>query len=321
MTGQLPIERISEAPAFTAVGLDFAGPLFVKSANVQTKAYILLFTCATTRAVHLELCSSMSTNAFLMAFRRFLARRGNSEIIISDNAKSFKAADLEIHQFLDILKTNEFKDFVTTKGIDWKFIVEYAPWWGGFYERMVKAVKEPLRKILGKASLTFEELLTVLCEIEYVINMRPLTYVSNELEEPEPLTPNHFLQITRTDVHYPLHFVELTNRISNKESLSRRKRYQTTLLKQLWQKWKHQYLLQLKGAHHSKTVDVSENLKPGNVVLIEGPSKNKLLWDLAKVVETYTGRDGLVRACLLKTGKGLTIRRPVQLIYPFETEI
>ncbi|GFV12674.1 integrase catalytic domain-containing protein [Trichonephila clavipes] len=91
----------------------------------------------------------------------------------------------------------ESMDFYITadEGIHWKFIVERAPWWGGFYERLVKTIKDPLRKILGRALLTFEELSTILSEVEVIVNHRPLTYVENDPGEPEPLTPAHFLEI------------------------------------------------------------------------------------------------------------------------------
>ncbi|GBN10484.1 hypothetical protein AVEN_32936-1 [Araneus ventricosus] len=112
----------------------------------------------------------MSTKRFLLALRRFLSRRGNCKVIYSDNARTFKAAQRELAYFTNILKDSKFQNFVADNGIHWKFIVERAPWWGGFYERLVKTVKEPLRKILGKALLTFEELSTILSEIEVIVN-------------------------------------------------------------------------------------------------------------------------------------------------------
>ncbi|GFV88155.1 integrase catalytic domain-containing protein [Trichonephila clavipes] len=160
------------------------------------KSYVSLFTCAVTRAVHLELVSDMSTKCFYFVLRRFLARRD--------------------------------------KGIHWKFIVERAPWWGGFYERLVKTIKDPLRKILGRALLTFEELSTILSEVEVIVNHRPLTYVENDPGEPEPLTPAHFLELGYGDSEYPIHFIELIDATTAKESYKKRKTYRTLLLKQLF---------------------------------------------------------------------------------------
>ncbi|GFW68730.1 integrase catalytic domain-containing protein [Trichonephila clavipes] len=180
LSGQLPRDRITQSPPFQVVGIDFTGAILVKDNQGTRKSYVSLFTCAVTRAVHLELVSDMSTKCFLLALRRFLARRGNCKVIYSDNARTFKAAERELTYFANILKDSEFQSFVADKGILWKFIVERAPWWGGFYERLVKTIKDPLRKILGRALLTFEELSTILSEVEVIVNHRPLTYVEND---------------------------------------------------------------------------------------------------------------------------------------------
>ncbi|GFY16121.1 integrase catalytic domain-containing protein [Trichonephila clavipes] len=175
----------------------------------------------------------MSTKCFLYALRRFLARRGNCKVIYSDNARTFKAAERELAYFANILKDSEFQNFVADKGIHWKFIVERAPWWGGFYERLVKTIKDPLRKILGRALLTFEELSTILSEVEVIVNHRPLTYVENDPGEPEPLTPAHFLELGYGDSKYPIYFIELIDATTAKEPYKKRKTYRTLLLKQL----------------------------------------------------------------------------------------
>ncbi|XP_071042603.1 uncharacterized protein [Parasteatoda tepidariorum] len=233
----------------------------------------------------------MSTKCFLLAFRRFLSRRGNCKIIYSDNARTFKAAQKELAYFTNILKDSEFRHFIADKGIHWKFIVERAPWWGGFYERLVKTIKEPLRKILGKALLTFEELSTVLAEIELIVNNRPLTYVENSPGEPEPLTPAHFLELGYGQSKYPLHFIELLDSTTARDSYSKRKTYQSLLVKQLWKRWKEQYLLQLKTNNQFKTSSIHKNLNVHDIVLIEENVKSKLLWELGIIQEIFLGRD------------------------------
>ncbi|GFX47797.1 integrase catalytic domain-containing protein [Trichonephila clavipes] len=239
LSGQLPRDRITQSPPFQI------------------------------SLVHLELVSDMSTKCFLLSLWRFLARRGNCKVINSDNARTFKAAERELAYFANILKDSEFHNFVADKGIHWKFIVERAPWWGGFYERLVKTIKNPLRKILGRALLTFEELSTILSEVEVIVNHRPLIYVENDPGEPEPLTPAHFLELGYGDSKYPIHFIELIDATTAKESYKKRKTYRTLLLKQLWRRWKEQYLLQLKTANHFKTPSVQKNLKLNDVVLVE----------------------------------------------------
>ena len=157
-TSDLPTFRIDCGYAFQVIGLDNAGPLFLKD---NSKCYILLLTCATSRAVHLELTPDLSIPSFLRGYRRFAARRGTPDKIINDNFKTFKSDDV--------------KSFMATQGVEQQFILPASPWWGGFYERLVRTIKNTLRKVLGKKSLTFEELYTVLCEIESAINSRPLT--------------------------------------------------------------------------------------------------------------------------------------------------
>ena len=174
----LPPFRIQQAPAFQNIGLDNAGPLFV---NGSEKVWILLFTCCVTRAIHLELVESLSTDAFLRAMRRFTARRGVPSFIVSDNAQTFKAA-------------SKFLNRVGQQTIQWSFNLPRAPWWGGVFERLIRSVKRCLRKVVGGARLTRDELNTVITEVEMVINARPLGYVGMTSDDMEPpLTPSHLL--------------------------------------------------------------------------------------------------------------------------------
>lgn len=181
VTAPLPLDRVTKANPFEVTGIDFAGPLFVKGKPNSQKAYITLFTCAVTRAVHLELVEDMTATTFLHAFRRFISRRGIPQIIYTDNALTFKRSKKELHKLWNIIRDEEVTNQVSSFKIHWKFIVERAPWWGGFYERLVRSVKLSLKKALGCRSLTSDELYTALTEIEAVINSRPLTYVYNDI--------------------------------------------------------------------------------------------------------------------------------------------
>jgi len=154
---ELPEIRVSEDPPFTHTGIDFAGPLYVKSKvnssdhEGETKSYICLFTCASTRAVHLELTRGLDVNSFLLAFRHFSARRGLPATIISDNATTFRSSAKEVKR---ITRSPEVFKYLTENRIVWKLIVEKAPWWGGFWERMIRTVKSCLKKTIGRATLT-----------------------------------------------------------------------------------------------------------------------------------------------------------------------
>ena len=127
------------------------------------KSYIFLFTCATTRNVHLELTPSMDASDVVQVLVRFFSRRGCIEMFISDNFSSFKS--------------DEVSKFLLLHNIDWKFILPLSLWWGGFHERLVRTVKNTLRKILGRSKLNFEELYTILTQVECMLNSRPLSYV------------------------------------------------------------------------------------------------------------------------------------------------
>lgn len=153
----------------------------------------MLFTCAVTRAVHLELVHDMTTASFLLAFRRFVSRRGLCRVVYSDNALTFKRATKELTELWNVMRHPDVIDHFSNAGIEWKFIVERAPWWGGFYERLVRSVKGALKKVIGRRVLDSQELATILTEVEAVLNSRPLTYVYNEVGEGTPLTPAGFL--------------------------------------------------------------------------------------------------------------------------------
>ncbi|XP_014670618.1 PREDICTED: uncharacterized protein LOC106811492, partial [Priapulus caudatus] len=189
-------KRVTEAPPFLYVGTDFAGPLYVKTSRGDDtkKVYIVIFTCMTTRAVHLELVENMSAGEFLQAFERMTNRRGKYGVLYSDNAKSFKRAANVLELLYKAKKDKQkIQDCLRHNGTEWKFITEKAPWQGGFYERLIRSIKIPLRKFLGKAQLTFIELVTVLTDVEAQLNSRPLTMVSADKEDPLPFTPGHLL--------------------------------------------------------------------------------------------------------------------------------
>ncbi|GFT76200.1 integrase catalytic domain-containing protein [Trichonephila clavipes] len=176
-------------------------------------------------ALHLELVSSLSTDAFLLSFRRFVARRGRPRIIYSDNGTNFRGA---YNELVDI-DWNEVSRYAEIQRITWKFIPPTAAWWVGFWERLVRTVKELLRRTLGKAIFTHEELLTVLCECEKVVNSRPLTYLSEDMQDLTPITPARFLFETPTadtkylDVRGANHFgkTRVIKLIPGKDGLAR----------------------------------------------------------------------------------------------------
>ena len=184
--------------------MDFAGPMYVKTTeNTKLKVYLTLFTCAATRAIHIEIVQNLTESSFMLAFRRFASRMSLPRTLISDNALTFIASSREIHKLTsspEILQTLN-REF----GVTWKFIPKRAPWFGGFYERMIGLTKTCIMKILGRNCVDIETLQTVTSEIEATLNDRPLTFVSTDIEDLEPLTPAHLLYGRRiTCLPYPL---------------------------------------------------------------------------------------------------------------------
>ena len=184
----LPAERVQIVPPFTNIGLDFTGPLFLKTKEAPVKAYICIFVCEDTRAVHLELTNNMTTEEFLLAYRRMVSRRGVPKIIRSDNQTTFhKAAKVfkttRQRTKLANINAKDVENKLANEHVKWKFITERASHRGGHWERVCRQIKEPLRRVLGKALLTYIEMYTVLTSIEATINSRPLTFIGDDIRD------------------------------------------------------------------------------------------------------------------------------------------
>lgn len=314
-TAPLPLDRLKQGAPFDVVGVDFAGPLYVKAASGSVKSYVALFTCAVSRAVHLELVSAMSTEAFLMAFRRFTARRGLPTTIYSDNAPTFKKASKDLYALFRAMQEEDFTSHLAKNRVTWKFIVPSAPWWGGWWERLVRTVKTTLRKVLGRACLTSEELSTVLTEVEGIVNSRPLTMDSTDATEPRPITPGDILLGKRLAC-LPDPTTE-TEHQSKRTDLLKRIKYRRCLTDNFWKRWQHEYLLQLRSAHHMQPASAS-TLSVDDVVLVHDSNAPRQLWQMGRVLKTHRGRDGNIRSCQVKLQNGSITDRPVQRLYPLE---
>ncbi|VEN41764.1 unnamed protein product [Callosobruchus maculatus] len=309
----LPKERVTMAAPFKVTGTDFAGPLYVVSeTNGRKKTYIMLFTCAVVRAVHLELVPDLTTESCINALRRFVSRRGVPDIVCSDNARTFKRTCLELKELTKILTNGKFQAFAASHRIEWRFIAERAAWWGGFWERMVKTVKDALKLTLGK-SLTFEELQTVLSEVEATVNSRPLTYIENDADNLMILTPSHFLLGTNECGF----FSDFTNSEIKKNQILEMWKKRNAMSRSFWKRWSNDYLQQLRSFHKSHPVK-SNNFRVGDVALLHDQNVPRLLWKLVRITQVFQGRDGKVRACEVVTGDRTTLRRPIQLLFPLE---
>ena len=194
--GPLPFERVEKTlKDFSNTAVDYAGPFITKQGRGKSriKRYLCVFTCMTTRAVHLEVAYSMDTNSFLNTLSRFTSRRGVPKTMISDNGTNFVGCVSELKELYSKMDKTKITREAAVQKIDWKFISPNAPHFGGVHESIVKCAKKALYKILGNADITDEELVTAVTNVEALINSRPLTYRSSNPRDNVVLTPNHFL--------------------------------------------------------------------------------------------------------------------------------
>ena len=319
----LPAFRLKEAPPFTHTGVDYAGPLFIKTEDPakEVKAWICLYTCCVVRAIHLDVVPDMTTAAFLRSLKRFTARRGLPRKFVSDNGKTFKAAAKTIEA---VMRDQDVQQYLSGIGVEWSFNIERAPWWVRVFERMVRSTKRCLKKMIGQAKLNYDELVTAVTEVEMVINSRPLSYVTQD-DLDEPLTPAHFLTgrrlLSLPDTIYS-GFSEDDSDVTP-TCLHRRLRYLNSVLNHFWRRWKIEYLLELRESHRYQGMNsIASPISIGDVVLVHDEGKARGFWKLARVEDLVTGRDGLVRGAVLRVasrkGRATVLRRPVQRLYPLE---
>ncbi|XP_070543723.1 uncharacterized protein [Ptychodera flava] len=276
----LPRKRVTQSPPFTYTGLDYFGPLFIKETSGTKKVWICLYTCLAVRAIHLELIKDMSAEQFLLCLRRFIARRGTPEQIISDNAPQFKLAKSVLDKvWMNVIMDRGVRKYMSDQGIKWQFIVELAPWMGGFYERLVGCVKKCLRKAIGKACLTYDQLHTLMIEAEAVVNTRPLVYVDDDINSSITLTPADFLTLNpktgmpdaEPDSDDP--DLEYKPRISSAEKLLQTWKKGQRLLNGFWNRWRDSYILNLRerSQRHlsAPRIQAPSQPKTGDVVIVK----------------------------------------------------
>ncbi|XP_059062116.1 uncharacterized protein LOC131854947 [Achroia grisella] len=312
LMGQLPSVRVTACRPFFRSGVDFAGPISIRTSKGRGhhsyKGYICLFICMATKAVHLEAVSDLTTQGFLAAFKRFVARRGHCADIWSDNGTNFIGAARELKSLFSTERSaiaTEIANSLACNGTKWHFIPPRALNFGGLWEAGIKSTKYHLQRVIGNSTLTYEEMATVLTQVEACLNSRPLSQISNNPGEQYALTPGHFL------VGEPL----VVAPDSNYEAcnLSNLKRWQLTqrMLQHFWRRWSQDYITQF--FHRRKWKHLIQEPNIGDVVLVREDDLPPAKWLFGIIIDKHEGLDKITRVVSLKC-KGNIIKRPLSKI-------
>lgn len=314
--GELPQVRLTQGRVFLNTGSDFLGPFLIKPNSLRkssaVKMYICVFICLSVKAVHLEVVSSLSTEAFIAALTRFVSRRGLIANLYSDCGTNYVGAASELKK---LFKNEESKraldNFSQENGTIFHFLPPAAPHQGGLWERTVRSIKHHLRRVIGEQIFNFEEFITLTSRVEAILNSRPLTPLSADPSELDCLTPGHFL------IGGPL--IALPEPRWEDVPSNRLSRWQLiqATTQNFWRRWSTEYLhtLQQRG----KWTSPKTNLKTGDLVLIHEPNTPPLSWRLGRITSTSPGSDGLVRVVHLHTARG-PISRPIAKVSPLPLE-
>lgn len=313
----LPAKRITPTRPFNVCAVDFAGPYLIKDSKVRNKkflkAYVCIFVCFVTKAVHIELASELSTENFLNVFKRFIARRGLISEIVSDNATNFVGADKALKNFIYRCDDPIFKKYLLDNQIVWKFIPPRTPHFNGLVEAAVRQTKFHLKRVLNDIKLTYEDFYSLLVQVESILNSRPLYPLTEDPESLEVLTPGHFL------VGGPLMAIPESLYPDARHTKVNLYRHLSYLVQQFWRKWQRDYLHTLQQRTKWQ-FDVQNPPLVGQLVLLKEDNLPPLKWKMGRIVELHPGQDNLVRVVAVKTTESIFKRAITSLcLLPVET--
>lgn len=300
--GDLPSVRLATfTRAFSCIGVDYFGPLYVAVRRCREKRWGILITCLTTRGVHIELAHSLSSDSCILGLRRFMSRRGTPREIYSDNATNFKGASKELKAAMENVNSKLVAQHFTTADTNWSFIPPASPHMGGAWERMVRSVKSVLYSTFPlKTTPTDETLMTILLEAENIINSRPLTYVPLDSDTDEALTPNHFILGSSNGL-------KSLGDFEGEGSVLKSHWKQSQLYADvIWRKWIQEILPDLR--RRTKWQTDGRPIKLDDIVLVIEDNTPRNCYKKAKVIGLNTGHDGKVRSVSIQTEGGIYVR-------------
>ena len=308
----LPSKRVTfEEPQFTYCGADMFGPFKVKEGRKELKRYCALFTCLSSRAVHIEVTKTLDTDSFIQALRRFVSRRGPVRTIRSDNGGNLVGAENEFKEAWKELDHAKISDYLRSENCDWENIeweknVPTASHMGGAWERQIRTVRSVLNSIMmsHRKLLDDESFVTWMTEVEAIVNARPLTLEDVNDPNSRPLSPANLLTLkSKVVMPPPGDFQEA--------DLYCRKRWRAVqyLADEFWRRWRKEYLLVMQT--RSKWTKKRRNLQVGDILLLKDDDVGRNKWPMGIVVGTFPGDDGLVRSVEVRVASGSIFKRPV----------
>ncbi|XP_065203470.1 uncharacterized protein LOC135833629 [Planococcus citri] len=301
----LPADRVTPRPPFQVVGIDFTGAFHLKCSYHRTtkymKAYACVFVCFVTRAVHIELVPSLSTEDFLNALKCFIARRGVPITIYSDNGTNFRGGERYLN-----FENDDIQKYSRRNTISWKFNPPYTPHRGGIWESAVKSAKRYLPKITDEQRFNENELRTLLTQVECILNSRPLAYCQTSEPLEEVLTPGHFL------VGRNLSVLPEPSEPPAGIKLSAQYEANCSRVRDFWKVWSQDYLNQLKA--RVKWTDERPNLEVGQIVLLRKTTNEPGRWPLARITKTFPDRDDLVRTVEVRTPERVRVVPTIHVV-------
>ena len=314
----LPAERVIWVPLFMNVGVDHTGNFTIRDQQGRkTKAYICLFVCATTRAVHLEVVDNLTTTSFIMCLRCLAASKGVQSLILSDNHKTFIAGETFL---LEMQQEPAVPDHLSATNIRWKHQSPRSPWMGGHFERLVRTIKASLATAISRKLLTLEEFTTIVKEAENIVNSWPLTYQSDDsrdipltlsqlawgrdltlmpplLQPGDPLDEDYDAKATRAQ------YVVLSN-----------------ALEHFRKRWHNEYFLSLREKHYNQcTENHSHHLRVRQLVMVKHDKIHRIEWPLGVITTVYPDERGIIRTAEVEEC-GRRSLRPVTFLVPLELD-
>jgi len=312
MMGSLPLEGVTPARPFQRTGVDYAGPILVRTGKGRGhrthKGFIAVFVCLSSKAVHLEVASDYTAEAFLAAFRRFVSRRGLCHEVFSDCGTNFVGASRELREMFRASSSDgrRIAQAAASDGVRWRFNSPAAPHFGGLWEAAVKSTKHHLRRVIGEATLTFEEMTTLLTQVEACLNSRPLQPLTDDPDDLTALTPGHFL------IGAPLLAVLEPSLATEKDSTLSRWQLVQKLRDHYWQRWSREYLQALSS--RPKWTRSEAGPKIGDLCLVRTEVTPPTRWPLARITALHPGDDGVTRVVTVRTTSSTLLRPLVKIV-------